>query len=224
MLLNLSLILKSIFRFLWFNGIDFLRWLLAVEKVKKVRAGSDRMAVFGLIVYRVSSRLASPTELHLTAILLIGYNYLAFDIVGDLAFGSPFGMLTAAEDSARIAKHIEGSNQSSDIEKTECIKVPAIQILSDKGYFSATLGTLPPWIRPFVRKLPWFTKGGKAVKNMSKVAAVMVSERLAVDSDRIDLLSKLMEGKDGDGMPMGREELIAEAETFLVAGSDTTSK
>jgi hypothetical protein len=34
----------------------------------------------------------------------LGYNYLAFDVIGDLAFGSPFDMLKAARDAAPVAK------------------------------------------------------------------------------------------------------------------------
>jgi cytochrome P450 len=37
-------------------------------------------------------------------------------------------------------------------------------------------------------------------------------------------LSKLQQGKDDDGNPMGMQELTAEALTQLIAGSDTTSK
>lgn len=40
---------------------------------------------------------------------------------------------------------------------------------------------------------------------------------------RVDLLSRLMEGKDSNGNKLGREELTAEALTQLIAGSDTTS-
>lgn len=39
----------------------------------------------------------------------------------------------------------------------------------------------------------------------------------------MDLLQRLMEGKDEDGQPLGRQELTAEALTQLIAGSDTTS-
>ena len=49
-------------------------------------------------------------------------------------------------------------------------------------------------------------------------------QRLATPTDRADLLSKLQEGRDDNGDPMGREELTAEALTQLIAGSDTTSK
>lgn len=40
---------------------------------------------------------------------------------------------------------------------------------------------------------------------------------------RVDLLARLMEGKDDHGQPLGRTELTAEALTQLIAGSDTTS-
>jgi len=66
-----------------------------------------------------------------------GYNYLAFDIIGDLAFGSPFGMIDAGKDVAPVT--IQGT--------TSVVNVPAIQILNDRGEFSASLGVLPPWAR-----------------------------------------------------------------------------
>jgi len=50
-----------------------------------------------------------------------------------------------------------------------------------------------------------------------------VAKRLASPAYRTDLLSKLQQGKDEDGNPMGRAELTAEALTQLIAGSDTTS-
>jgi len=50
-----------------------------------------------------------------------------------------------------------------------------------------------------------------------------VAKRLATSTDRVDLLSKLQEGRDGNGNPMGKTELTAEALTLLIAGSDTTS-
>jgi benzoate 4-monooxygenase len=42
-------------------------------------------------------------------------------------------------------------------------------------------------------------------------------------ADRKDLLARLIEGRDGNGNAMGRQELTAEAQTQLIAGSDTTS-
>ena len=41
--------------------------------------------------------------------------------------------------------------------------------------------------------------------------------------ERVDLLARLMEGRDETGSQLGRAELTAEALTQLIAGSDTTS-
>ncbi|KAK0452448.1 cytochrome P450 [Armillaria borealis] len=137
-------------------------------------------------------------------------NYLAFDIIGDLAFGAS---LRNEEGLAAIGQ------------KTSCavVEIPAVQILNDRGEFSMTMGVFPPWWRPIARKLPMFQVGGKAVKSLAGIAIMAVAKRLATPTDRTDLLSKLQAGKDEKGKPMGREELTAEALTLLIAGSDTTS-
>ena len=61
------------------------------------------------------------------------------------------------------------------------------------------------------------------MENLAGIAIARVSERLGRPSDRVDLLARLMEGRDETGEKLGREELTAEALTQLIAGSDTTS-
>ena len=63
------------------------------------------------------------------------------------------------------------------------------------------------------------------MENLAGIAVARVKERLvnADKIDRADLLTRLMEGCDSNGNPMGREELTAEALTQMIAGSDTTS-
>lgn len=151
-------------------------------------------------------------------------NYLAFDIVGDLAFGAPFGMVEAAQDSALVAKdpkHVMATYGSET--EAEVIAIPAVKILNGRGEYSMSMGVLPAWWRPFVRQLPWYRRGLKDVKSLAGIAIMAVARRLATPTDRVDLLSKLKAGIDSDGNPMGREELTAEALTLLIAGSDTTS-
>lgn len=140
-------------------------------------------------------------------------------------------MIDAAKDAAPVAKNqkeaIAGYGRGvKDDEQHACAvkEVPAVQILNDRGEYSASMGVLPPWWRPLAKRLPWFAKGNEAVKNLAGLAVAAVSKRLANPTDRTDLLSKLQEGKDDEGKPMGREELTAEALTQLIAGSDTTSK
>lgn len=55
------------------------------------------------------------------------FNYLAFDIIGDLAFGAPFGMLKRGEDSAEVRETPESPP----------IFAPAIQVLNRRGEVSA---------------------------------------------------------------------------------------
>ncbi|KAJ8472743.1 hypothetical protein ONZ45_g16543 [Pleurotus djamor] len=168
--------------------------------------------------------------------LLPWANYLAFDIIGestflmplfgDLAFGAPFGMIQAGQDSAPVPKSqkaVMDSYGQTSTEDTDVQYIPAVKILNGRGEYSMSMGALPWYWRPIARKLPWYSKGQKDVKALAGIAIMAVAKRLATPTDRNDLLSKLQAGKDEDGNPMGRAELTAEALTLLIAGSDTTS-
>ncbi|KAG6829974.1 hypothetical protein H0H92_002779 [Tricholoma furcatifolium] len=153
-------------------------------------------------------------------------NYLAFDIVGDLAFGAPFGMIEAAKDVAKVPRNQSeamSSYGSREEHPEDIAEVPAVKILNGRGEYSMALGALPPWWRPIARLIPWYRRGAADVKALAGIAIMAVKKRLAVETDRVDLLAKLKASKDSDGNPMGREELTAEALTLLIAGSDTTS-
>ncbi|GJE93716.1 cytochrome P450 monooxygenase [Phanerochaete sordida] len=151
------------------------------------------------------------------------YNYLAFDIIGDLAFGAPFGMITAARDAAPVALNHKQAMASYGKEKTDVQYLSAVEVINNRGTFSASLGVLPPWMRPLAKMLPWYSQGQEAVKQLAGIAVAAVAQRLTTPTDRVDLLGKLQEGRDDDGNLMGKEELTAEALTQLIAGSDTTS-
>ena len=90
----------------------------------------------------------------------------------------------------------------------------------------STLGCLPQ-LKPYAKYLPdeFFSKGVEAVENLAGIATARVAHRLdnADSNDRVDLLARLMEGRDENGEKLGRQELTAEALTQLIAGSDTTS-
>ncbi|KAK7047898.1 hypothetical protein VNI00_006226 [Paramarasmius palmivorus] len=151
-------------------------------------------------------------------------NYLAFDIIGDLAFGAPFGMLVACKDTAQVPVDQEACMDSYGKEATAPVKeIPAVKVINGRGEFSASLGVIPPYLRPLARKMPWFRQGGEDVKTLSGIAIMAVAKRLKEGSDRSDLLTKLQSAKDEHGNPMGKAELTAEALTLLIAGSDTTS-
>jgi len=146
------------------------------------------------------------------------FNYVAFDIIGDLAFGAPFGMLEKGADIAEVRMRPDAPPTSA----------PAIEVLNRRGEVSNTIGTIS-WIKPYAKYVPdpFMYKGVEAVQNLAGIAIARVSERLAAaergEITRVDLLARLMEGKDESGEKLGREELTAEALTQLIAGSDTTS-
>lgn len=134
-------------------------------------------------------------------------------------------MVLKAKDSAPVAISQQDTMKSYGTEQAlKVIDIPAVQILNDRGEFSASMGVLPASWRPYVRLLPWYNKGSKAVKNLAGLAVAAVAKRLTTPTDRVDLLSKLQQGRDDEGNLMGTAELTAEALTQLIAGSDTTSK
>lgn len=152
------------------------------------------------------------------------FSYLAFDIIGDLAFGAPFGMVDKGKDETEVQLTPGGPISYA----------PAVEVLNRRGEVSSTLGLLPA-LRPWAKYLPdpFFRLGVSAVQNLNGIAVAAVASRLdaaekgergeTVTGDRNDLLARLIQGKDSNGERMGRQEITAEALTQLIAGSDTIS-
>ncbi|KAK0244640.1 cytochrome P450 monooxygenase [Armillaria nabsnona] len=151
-------------------------------------------------------------------------NYLAFDIIGDLAFGAPFGMVKAGKDVAQVPEDplaVMGSYGQAGA-KYATKEIPAIETLSG-GSTTTTLGVVPEWWRLLLKRLPFFRRGKEDFGALLGMVVLAVSKRLEVPTDRNDVLSKLLAGKDEQGNPIGREELSTESFSLLVGGSDTTS-
>ena len=164
---------------------------------------------------KISKERKNPSTGYASIDALHWFNYLAFDIIGDLAFGQPFGMLEREKDFAEIRKSPNAPPTTA----------PAIEVLNRRGEVSGTLGILPQ-LKPYAKYIPdpFFSQGVEAVENLAGIAIARVTQRLEnPNTDRVDLLARLMEGKDANGEKLGREELTAEALTQLIAGSDTTS-
>ncbi|GME26880.1 cytochrome p450 benzoate 4-monooxygenase [Neofusicoccum parvum] len=146
--------------------------------------------------------------------------FLAFDIIGDLAFGAPFGMVERGRDECEAT--LPGKPTTY---------VPGAETLNRRGEVSSTLGLLSE-LRPFASYLPdpFFSKGLSSVKNLHGIAQAAVTKRLeaadkgyAASQKRHDILEMLCRSKDFEGNPMPRDELVSEALTQLIAGSDTVS-
>ncbi|KAJ7244039.1 cytochrome P450 monooxygenase [Mycena rebaudengoi] len=154
--------------------------------------------------------------------------YLAFDIIGDLAFGAPFRMIEAARDIAPVPK---GDVRSAAVlnctslatHADDVVHIPTVAVLTGRGEYSMSTGVLHAWVRPIVARVPWYRRGLQNMRQLAGIAIVAVAKHLDMRTDRVDLLSKLQAGKDDMGKPVGRAELTTEALTFLIAGSDTTA-
>ncbi|KAF2170959.1 hypothetical protein M409DRAFT_51199 [Zasmidium cellare ATCC 36951] len=147
--------------------------------------------------------------------------YIAFDIIGDLAFGAPFGMVDKGRDECEAQLEPHGP----------IVLAPGAETLNRRGEVSSTLGLMLS-LRPWAKYLPdpFFSNGLKSVKNLHGIAVAAVSKRLDANEkaekgqkQRNDILDMLVQAKDSKGNPMPRDELISEALTQLIAGSDTVS-
>ncbi|KAH7310670.1 cytochrome p450 benzoate 4-monooxygenase [Stachybotrys elegans] len=148
--------------------------------------------------------------------------FLAFDIIGNLAFGAPFGMVARGRDECESA-----------LDGQPVIRVPGAETLKRRGEVSSTLGLLPE-IRSFAKYLPdpFFSRGIQSVRNLHGIAEKAVARKIEAtkgledmsDNDkRHDILEMLINAKDPQGNPISHQELTAEALTQLIAGSDTVS-
>lgn len=177
-------------------------------------------------VIQLDKIAVSPTKGSYAEVNIMPWcSYLAFDIIGDLAFGKPFGMIQKGRDEAEV--QVRTGDPIS--------YAPAVEILNRRGEVSSTLGLVPA-IRPIAKYLPdpFFVQGVKSVAHLNGMAVAAVAGRLDAmeasgeksttdTTQRLDILQRLIQAKGANGNPMSRAEITAEALTQLIAGSDTIS-
>lgn len=96
------------------------------------------------------------------------FNYTAFDIIGDLAFGAPFGMLEKGKDIAEVRESPDKPPRYA----------PAIEVLNRRGEVSGTIGIWPA-IKPYAKYLPdpFFSQGVQAVQDLAVSTSVSRNTR-----------------------------------------------
>lgn len=148
-------------------------------------------------------------------------------------------MVSAEKDVAPVQVSGLNTSAASDNNNLPAIHteyLPAIQILNRRGEYSATMGCIPPLLRPCAARLPWFKQGLESVSKLAGIAIAAVNTRLEEEESlgalqdqdgggggggKSDLLSKLIHARDEKGELMGKEELTAEALTQLIAGESS---
>lgn len=103
------------------------------------------------------------------------------------------------------------------------VYVPAIKCLADRGEVSNTFGALPG-LRRYAKWIPdpFFQAGVLGIRGLIGIATAQIGQRYEhPEVKRRDLLARLQEGKDDKGECFEFQELVAEAVTLILAGSDT---
>ena len=125
-------------------------------------------------------------------------------MIGNFAFGKPFGFVEQGTDPFNLIKTID-----------------------TRGETLNALGTLPTWLRGWMKYNfadQFWTSGLRASSDLAKIGREAYTQRKAVGKARKDLLSFLLNATDPDtGAPLQEHEIIAESISFIVGGSDTTS-
>lgn len=135
--------------------------------------------------------------------------------MGALVFGKNLGLMESGSDIV----------ETRATQTAEPKFLPAIQALKARSTVSLTLGALPELI-PYARYLPdpFFRRGLIGIKNVTGIAIARVKERME-DPEKDgyqDVLATLMIGKGENGEQFEFKELIAEAATVFIAGTETT--
>jgi benzoate 4-monooxygenase len=125
-------------------------------------------------------------------------------VIGSFAFGKSFGFTKAGKDLYNL-----------------------ISTIDTRGEVLNALGTVPAWLRPYMKYNyldKFWSSGLRAPGNLAKVGRAAYLGRKNSQETRKDMLSFLFNAKDADTKEnLPEEEILAEAISFIVGGSDTTS-
>lgn len=130
--------------------------------------------------------------------MIVWYNFLTFDIVGDLGFGEPFNCLKDVKYHAWVAVIV--------------MQFKAATFSLAMQYYSAGRWFLQNWVP---QKLI-----DDAVKH-DQFSNHTVRRRLNLKGDRPDFLSEVQRHNDEKGMTV--EEIVETSNIMIVAGSESTS-
>lgn len=173
--------------------------------------------------YHLCDHESQDQDGYITMNALNWFSYLAFDIIGDLAFGAPFGMVSNENDFAIVK-----TNSRLSSSKAQPRYADVVGILHRQNHMSATVGCFPP-LKLIARYFPdkFFSRGKQAFDQLERVAILRVNGRMLCNmtqmSLRTDLLARLIDVHGNGHDELGTAEIHAESLTILAAGGGTTS-
>ncbi|CEL62708.1 hypothetical protein RSOLAG1IB_05065 [Rhizoctonia solani AG-1 IB] len=154
------------------------------------------------------------------------FAFLAFDIIGDLAVGSSFGLIRTQRDAVSMAF-------SQDLTEAMGAKTAETSVsgtLKRTDSMVMAVGVYPLWVQRILRLAPWNLGGTFALGRLFRLAVAAVNDRLRRDKnifhdkEDTDIIDKLLPALHDTESDMSEAEFIAEIMGLIVAGGDTTSK
>ncbi|MCJ1395522.1 hypothetical protein MMC18_008408 [Xylographa bjoerkii] len=136
------------------------------------------------------------------------YNWLTFDIIGDLAFGEPFGAVDEVTDADDRPSYTAKPNFWISL----IVEGTFAGSLADLNFRLPLMKFITPWIIP--HDLPAMRKKHFAL-SLEKTR-----KRMKADNTHEDFFKHMLSEKNSD---ITEGKLLAEAHTLIVAGSETTA-
>ncbi|PBP27601.1 cytochrome P450 monooxygenase [Diplocarpon rosae] len=153
---------------------------------------------FELLVQRLQEQIDGPTAGKVD--IKNWYNFLTFDVIGDMAFGESFGALESGTYHKWIANLFGG--------------IKYARFLSIASFY-----------RPAMDVLMLLVKAVPTISEMKREHMEFCREktrhRLETETDRRDFMSYILRHNDEKGM--SRDELMNTSELLILAGSETTA-
>ncbi|KAK3903621.1 hypothetical protein C8A05DRAFT_14442 [Staphylotrichum tortipilum] len=157
-----------------------------------------------LLMQRLAERTRDDAGNSRDAVVNLGawFNFTTFDVIGDLAFGEPFGCLEDSRYHPWVKTIFDGIGQI--------------------GVYM-TVQWYCPWVMDLTKKL--FPRGyiGDKIEQQSQYTRAKLEKRLALGASRPDFVEAMITAKSEDGRTMTKEQLVLHGRVLVLAGSETTA-
>ncbi|CCO31116.1 Benzoate 4-monooxygenase [Rhizoctonia solani AG-1 IB] len=154
------------------------------------------------------------------------FDFLAFDIISDLAVGSSFGMVRTQRDAVPMAL----SQDLTEVTGTKTAETSVSGTLQRVLMMVMAVGVYPLWAQRILRLAPWNLTGTFALGRLFRLTVAAVNDRLRRDKEGfdakegVDIIDKLLPVLRAPESDLSGGGFIAEVLGFIAAGGDTTSK
>ncbi|KAK3693167.1 cytochrome P450 [Podospora appendiculata] len=137
-----------------------------------------------------------PTEVNLVA----WFNYVTFDVIGDLAFGAPFESLARGREHPWVAAVFNSVEEFG-------------RVLAVRWY--------APLLLPVLKAVAGL---GVPIQQQADFVGGQIDKRLGLEGRRPDFIDSLLHAKREDGEAgLTREEIVQNMRLVVLAGSETTA-